>query len=181
MENFPHFFSFFHFSFPSFYFLLSFSFLLLTYNNQGGSTDRAAARAPSCSPPMASSMLPPSHAPSSFRLSPLSNEHSHGRPWKLQLRPWLPSHGEPHTDSFFVMRWPKPMHMTSLLQSPPSIVSEMNSNLQILRDSVFQLNSDFISNSNLNPSGLLPHPYISLGAPPPCIPMPPPPPLKTKL
>jgi hypothetical protein len=36
----------------------------------------------------------------------------------------------------------------------------------------FQLNSDFISNSNLNPSGLLPNPYMSLGAPPPCIPMP---------
>jgi hypothetical protein len=62
--------------------------------------------------------------------------------------------------------------MTSLLLSPPSILSETNSNLQILRDSVFQLNSDFISNSNLNPSGLLPHPYISLGAPPRRIPLP---------
>jgi hypothetical protein len=41
-----------------------------------------------------------------------------------------------------------------------------------LWDFIFQLNSDFISNSNLNPSGLLPHPYISLGAPPPRIPMP---------
>jgi hypothetical protein len=62
--------------------------------------------------------------------------------------------------------------MTSLLQSPPSILSETNSNLRILRDFVFQLNSDFISNSNINPSGLLLHPYISLRAPPPCIPMP---------
>jgi hypothetical protein len=62
--------------------------------------------------------------------------------------------------------------MTFLLLSLSSIFSEMNSNLRILWDSVFQLNSDFISNSNLNPSGLLPHPYISLGAPPPRIPMP---------
>jgi hypothetical protein len=65
--------------------------------------------------------------------------------------------------------------MTSLLQSPPSILSETNSNLRILRDYVFQLNLDFNSNSNLNPSGLLPHPYISFGAPPPRIPMPIPP------
>jgi hypothetical protein len=31
---------------------------------------------------------------------------------------------------------------------------------------------DFISNLNLNPFGLLLHPYTSLGAPPPRIPMP---------
>jgi hypothetical protein len=62
--------------------------------------------------------------------------------------------------------------MTSLLLSPPSILSEMNSNLWILWDFVFQLNSDFISNSNLKPTGLLSHPYISLGAPPPRVPMP---------
>jgi hypothetical protein len=62
--------------------------------------------------------------------------------------------------------------MTSLLLSPALILSQTISNLRILRDSVFQLNSDFISNSNLNPSGLLPHPYISFGAPPPCIPLP---------
>jgi hypothetical protein len=61
------------------------------------------------------------------------------------------------------------MHMTTHLQSPPSILSETNSNLWILRDSVFQLNSDFVSNSNPKSSGLLPHPYISLGAPPPRI------------
>jgi hypothetical protein len=60
---------------------------------------------------------------------------------------------------------------TFLLLSPPSILSKINSNLWILRDFIFQLNSDFISNLNLNPFGLLPHPYISLGAPPPCIPM----------
>jgi hypothetical protein len=64
------------------------------------------------------------------------------------------------------------MHTTFLLLSPPSILSEMNSKLRILWDFVFQLNSDFISNSNHNPSGHLPHPYISLGAPPPRIPMP---------
>jgi hypothetical protein len=62
------------------------------------------------------------------------------------------------------------MCTTILFLSPPSILSEMNSNLQILRDSVFQLNSDFISNLNLNPSGLLPRPSISLGAPPPYLP-----------
>jgi hypothetical protein len=48
----------------------------------------------------------------------------------------------------------------------------MNSNLRILWDFVFQLNSDFISNLNFNPSRLLPHPYISLGAAPPHIPKP---------
>jgi hypothetical protein len=64
------------------------------------------------------------------------------------------------------------MHMTSLLLSPPSILSETNTNIWILRDFIFQLNSDFTSNSNPKASGLLPHPYISLGAPPPCIPMP---------
>jgi hypothetical protein len=62
--------------------------------------------------------------------------------------------------------------MTSLLQSPPSILSETNSNLQILRDFIFQLNSDLISNSNPKAFGLLPHPYISLGASPLRIPMP---------
>jgi hypothetical protein len=82
------------------------------------------------------------------------------------------SHWEPHTNLFFFMGWPKWMHMTSLLQSPPSILSKTNSNLWILRDFVFQLNSDFISNSNINPSGLLLHPYISLREPPPRIPMP---------
>jgi hypothetical protein len=61
------------------------------------------------------------------------------------------------------------MRMTFLLQSPPSILSKTNSNLRILRDFIFQINSDFISNSNFNPSGLLPHPYISLGTPVPCL------------
>jgi hypothetical protein len=82
------------------------------------------------------------------------------------------SRGEPNTSSFFFVGSLKRMHMTSLLLSPPSIFSEMNSNLRILRDFVFQLNSDFISNSNPKASGLLPHPYKSLGAPPSCIPMP---------
>jgi hypothetical protein len=59
------------------------------------------------------------------------------------------------------------MHMTFLLLSLPSILSEMNSNLRILQDFIFQLNSNFISNSNLNPSGLLPRPYMSSVAPPP--------------
>jgi hypothetical protein len=64
------------------------------------------------------------------------------------------------------------MHITSFLLCPPSILSETNSNLRILRDFVFKLNSDFISNSNLNSCRLLLHPYISLAAPPPRIPMP---------
>jgi hypothetical protein len=59
------------------------------------------------------------------------------------------------------------MRTTFLLLSPPSILSETNSSLRILQDFVFQLNSYFTSNSNLNPSGLLPLPYISFGAPPP--------------
>jgi hypothetical protein len=81
----------------------------------------------------------------------------------------------PQTSSIFFMGQSTWMCMTFLLLSPPSILSETNSNLRTLRDNVFQLNSDFISNSNLNPSGLLSHPYISLGAPPPCIPTPIPP------
>jgi hypothetical protein len=40
------------------------------------------------------------------------------------------------------------------LLSPPSILSETNINLWILQDFIFQLNSDFISNLNHNPSGL---------------------------
>jgi hypothetical protein len=64
------------------------------------------------------------------------------------------------------------MHTTSLLLSPPSTLTETNSNLRILQDFIFQLNSDFISNLNLNPSGLLLCPYISLGAPTPCLPIP---------
>jgi hypothetical protein len=72
----------------------------------------------------------------------------------------------PQTSSIFFMGQSTWMCMTFLLLSPPSILSETNSNLRILRDFIFQLNSDFISNSNLNPSRLLPHPYISLGASP---------------
>jgi hypothetical protein len=66
------------------------------------------------------------------------------------------------------MGWPKWMHTIFLLQSPPSILSETNSNLWILWDFVFQLNSRFISNSNLHHSGLLPRHYITLGAPSQC-------------
>jgi hypothetical protein len=65
------------------------------------------------------------------------------------------------------LKW---MHMTTLLLSPPSTLSETNSNLWILWDLVFQLNSTFISDLNLNPSELLLCPYISLGAPPPHLP-----------
>jgi hypothetical protein len=58
------------------------------------------------------------------------------------------------------------------LAIPASILSRTNSNLQVSWDFIFQRNLDFISNSNFNPSGLLSHPYISSGAPQPCIPMP---------
>jgi hypothetical protein len=44
-----------------------------------------------------------------------------------------------------------------------SILNETNSNLWILWDFIFQLNSDLISNSNLNPSGLLSRPLYKLG------------------
>jgi hypothetical protein len=62
------------------------------------------------------------------------------------------------------------MRTTILLLSPASILSETNSNLRILWDFFFQLNSDFIYILNLNPSELFPCPYISLGAPPPRLP-----------
>jgi hypothetical protein len=64
------------------------------------------------------------------------------------------------------------MHTTFLLLSLVSILSETKSNLRILCDFIFQINLDFISNSNFNPSELLPHPCISSRAPLPCIPMP---------
>jgi hypothetical protein len=58
------------------------------------------------------------------------------------------------------------------LSIPASILSETNSNVWVSWDFVFKRNLDFISNSNFNPFGLLPHPYISLGAPPPRLPIP---------
>jgi hypothetical protein len=42
------------------------------------------------------------------------------------------------------------MHTMSLLLFPASILSETNSNLQILQDFIFKRNFDFISNSNVN-------------------------------
>jgi hypothetical protein len=90
---------------------------------------------------------------------------------ELQLRPWPPPWRASHKLVFL-----RGMIKTDAYDLPLAIstlnLSETNSNLRILQDSIFQLNSDLISNSNLNPSGLLPHPYISLGAPPPRIPMP---------
>jgi hypothetical protein len=78
------------------------------------------------------------------------------------------SHGKTQPSSVFFMGQLKRMCTTFLLLSLSSILSETNSNLRILRDFVFQPNSDFISNSNFNPSELLPHTYIRSGAPPPC-------------
>jgi hypothetical protein len=76
------------------------------------------------------------------------------------------------TKAVFLHGTTKMMRTTFLSLSPVSILSETNSNLWILRDFIFQPNLDFISNSNFNPFRLLPCPYISLGAPPPPLPMP---------
>jgi hypothetical protein len=114
---------------------------------------------PPCSraPALLSFPLPP---PLPLRRAP------HDRPWSSNSGHSRPPPWKAQISSVFFVGQLKRMQITSLLLSPPSILSEMNSNLRILRDFIFQLNSDFISNSNLNPSGLLPHPYISLGAPP---------------
>jgi hypothetical protein len=85
---------------------------------------------------------------------------------ELQVWSWPPIIGELQPRLFFFGEQSNRMHTTSLLLSPASILCQTNSNLWISRDFVFQINSDFISKSNLNRSGLLPHPYISLGAPP---------------
>jgi hypothetical protein len=93
-------------------------------------------------------------------------------PSPLAAPPLRPLHGRPQTSSVFFVGQLKQIHTTSLLLSPPSILSKMNSNLRILQDFIFQLNSDFISNSNLNPSRLFLRQDLSLGAPPPRLPMP---------
>jgi hypothetical protein len=90
---------------------------------------------------------------------------------ELDIGHGRPLHGRPQPRPFFFMEQPKWMHTTFLLLSMPSILSKTNSNLWILQDFIFQLNSDFFSNSNLNPSRLLLHLYISLGAPTPGIPV----------
>jgi hypothetical protein len=161
--------SFLFFSFHFFFFSLSsfssssHSVLLHAYRKQ-----RAGSSA--CSPfPMAPPSSPLSPPPSFFVPPPASS------PWAPMEAPtpaMSASHGEPNTSSFFFVGWSKRMHMSSLLLSPPSILSKMNCNLRILWDFIFQLNSDSISNSNHKASGLLPHPYPSLGAPTPCTPMP---------
>jgi hypothetical protein len=118
---------------------------LLMYRAQDSNSSwgQAAPSSPSPWCPLAAPMPPPSCAPSppppnpSFP-SPVSS------PWpamELQLRPWLPFYGESHTSSFFLVGWPKQVHMTTILQSPSSILSETNSNLRILWDFIFQLNT----------------------------------------
>jgi hypothetical protein len=57
------------------------------------------------------------------------------------------------TKVIFLRGQPKRMHTTSLLLSPPSILSETNSNLWILWDFIFQLNSDFTSYTPLYKHG----------------------------
>jgi hypothetical protein len=81
-------------------------------------------------------------------------------------------HGRLQPSSVFFVGQPKRMRTIFLLLSSASILSKINNNLRISWDFIFQPNSDFISILNLNPSRLLPHPYIILGAPPPRIPMP---------
>jgi hypothetical protein len=146
LENF-HFFLFFLLLFLPFLFLLSFLLFFLTNNTarrqqsltskpNRAATSALSARSPSPwrPPPAATLAMPPSPLPPPF----LSSK----APWpamELPLWPWLPSHGESQSSSFFFVGWPKRVHMTFLL-SP-----------RILWDFIFQLNSDFISNSNLNP------------------------------
>jgi hypothetical protein len=170
----------FYFSFFSFSFLFPPSLLphvriffsRFFFTRTGSSEQGAAPVAPSPRRSLAAHTGAPP-APLPFPLpSPPSPASS---PWPAHEAPTpakATSHWEPHTSSFFFMGWPKWMHVTFLLQSSSSILSETNSNLWILRYFVFQLNSDFISNSNPKPFGLLPHPYISLGAPLSRIPMP---------
>jgi hypothetical protein len=168
------------FSFSSSFSFLSllFSFLLHAFfltQAQGPNREQLQGAAGIESPPLVAApptaTAPPHGAPLSPSPSPCLPSSVSSPAMELQLRPWLPSHEEPQSSSFIFVGWPKQMCTTILLPSPPSILSEMNSNLRILLDFVFQQNSDFISNSNLNPSELLLRPYISLGAPPPCLPM----------
>jgi hypothetical protein len=96
-------------------------------------------------------------------------------PWpaiKLSSLAMAAHHGRLQPRPFFFVGQPKWMRVIFLLLYPSSILSETNSNLWISQDFIFQTNSDFISNSNFNPPELLPHPYISLGAPPPRVTMP---------
>jgi hypothetical protein len=123
---------------------------------------------------MAAPAMPHSRAPPPlpfpFPLSPICDEHPHGRPWSTKSGNGC-SPMESSNQGHFSL-WDNQNGYTRPPSCyPPSILSEMNSNLRILRDFVFQLNSDFISNSNLNPFRLLLGPYISLGAPPPRFPI----------
>jgi hypothetical protein len=145
LENFPYFFFFSFLFLPVLFFSFLPLFFSLTHAQQALTTEHHEQQQ-----------------------GPWSFNSNHGRlPWRASHK-LVFLHGMTKNGYIYI-------YMTSLLLSPPLILSETNSNLRILRDSIFQLNSDFISNSNLNPFGLLPHPYISLGAPPPRIPMPIPP------
>jgi hypothetical protein len=150
-------------------FLFSLFSSLLPHVFSSTSRSSQAARQPlgadRVDPPPTAPMAPP--APSRTPLSP-----SPPRSLPLRWAPMAASHGETQQTSFFFKGWPKQMHMTFLLLSPTSVLSEIKYNPQILWDFVFQINSDFISNSSHNPFGLLLHPYINSGAPSPRIPMP---------
>jgi hypothetical protein len=136
---------FFLFSFLFLPFLLLLSFLLLFFSLTISSsltyrtlsrTSRGAATEllhssppwrPSCTLPMPPLSLSLSLYP--FPLLPLSGD---------SRLPWRASH-----KLVFLCGMTKTDAHDPLLQSPPSILSEMNSNLRILCDFIFQLNSDF--------------------------------------
>jgi hypothetical protein len=161
-----HFFFFlaFFFSFPSLLFSSPSSCFLLRYckRARAARTEQQPPSLPLQWPPgapLAAPPLLPSPMSSSYRLTWSSNS-GHGRlPWRAL------------TKAIFLSGMIKMEAHNPPLLSPSSILSKTISNHQILWDFIFQLNSNFISNSNLNPSGLLLRPYISLGAPPPCFPM----------
>jgi hypothetical protein len=81
----------------------------------------------------------------------------HGKPQPSSIFSWDNQNGCAQSSSCY----PQPQFYLKL-----TLISEFCGILFL------QTSSDFISNSNFNPSRLLPHPYISLGAPPLCMPMP---------
>jgi hypothetical protein len=153
------------------------SFLRLAAAHATGSSDSSPMReiqqdaAPKPSPPTAPQpAAPPAPALISPPPYPLQRAHMAGHGAQSPAMAALPWRAP--TKDVFLHGTTKWMYKTFLFLFTAPILSETNSNLWILRDFVFKRNLDFISNSKFNPSGLLPHRYISLGAPSPCIPMP---------
>jgi hypothetical protein len=135
---------------------------------------KRSASLPNAATPHGAPPLTQPVAPAAPLLSSPATPSPVSSPWlaiKLTSPAMAAHHGRPQPSTVFFMGQLKGRCTTSLLLSPPSILSETYSNLLILWDFVFQINSNFISNSNPNASRLLPHTYITLGAPPPCFPM----------